>query len=138
MPSCGRARALQVLSSPLAVQRAHKQVLHECPNFAIIEVRGCGMRLRAMKDEGGWRISGWRRTQGAKAMVMFAAADTTPTFRETAGQHHHTFCAHMVMAGVPLRRVQLLAGHADYATTEKRYAHLTPDGDDGAVSKLIY
>ncbi|WP_426353650.1 tyrosine-type recombinase/integrase [Stenotrophomonas maltophilia] len=50
----------------------------------------------------------------------------------------HTFCAHMVMAGVPLRRVQILAGHADYATTEKYYAHLTPDGDDGAVSNLKF
>ncbi|HHA2558802.1 TPA: tyrosine-type recombinase/integrase [Stenotrophomonas maltophilia] len=50
----------------------------------------------------------------------------------------HTFCAHMVMAGVPLRRVQILAGHADYATTEKFYAHLTPEGDDGAVAKLKY
>lgn len=50
----------------------------------------------------------------------------------------HTFCAHMVMAGVPLRRVQILAGHADYATTEKYYAHLTPEGDDGAVRKLRF
>ena len=50
----------------------------------------------------------------------------------------HTFCAHMVMAGVPLRRVQILAGHADYATTEKFYAHLTPEGDDGAMAKLRY
>jgi len=50
----------------------------------------------------------------------------------------HTFCAHMVIAGVPLRRVQILAGHADYATTEKYYAHLTPEGDDGAVAKLRY
>jgi integrase len=50
----------------------------------------------------------------------------------------HTFCAHMVMAGIPLRRVQLLAGHADYATTEKYYAHLTPDGDDDAVAKLQF
>lgn len=58
------------------------------PTLAIIEVPGCGMRLRAMKDEGGWSISGWRRTRGAKAMVMFAAADTAPTFSETAGQHH--------------------------------------------------
>ncbi|WP_411850806.1 tyrosine-type recombinase/integrase [Stenotrophomonas sp. LGBM10] len=47
----------------------------------------------------------------------------------------HTFCAHMVIAGVPLRRVQILAGHADYATTEKYYADLTPE-DDGAVGKL--
>lgn len=50
----------------------------------------------------------------------------------------HTFCAHMVMAGVPLRRVQILAGHGDYATTEKYYAHLTPEGDDGAVALLDY
>lgn len=58
------------------------------PSFSIIEVPGCGMRLRAMKDEGGWSISDWRRIQGAKAMVMFAAADAAPTFSETAGQHH--------------------------------------------------
>lgn len=50
----------------------------------------------------------------------------------------HTFCAHLVVAGVPLRRVQLLAGHADYATTEKYYAHLTPEGDDDAVRKLRF
>lgn len=50
----------------------------------------------------------------------------------------HTFCAHMVMGGVPLRRVQVLAGHADYATTEKYYAHLTPDGNDAAVGRLRY
>lgn len=49
-----------------------------------------------------------------------------------------TFCAHMVMAGVPLRRVQILAGHADYATTEKYHAHLIPEGDDGAAAKLTY
>lgn len=49
----------------------------------------------------------------------------------------HTFCAHLVMAGVPLRRVQLLAGHADYKTTEM-YAHLAPEGADGAVDKLDF
>ncbi|WDM65343.1 tyrosine-type recombinase/integrase [Stenotrophomonas forensis] len=50
----------------------------------------------------------------------------------------HTFCAHMVVAGVPLRRVQLLAGHADYTTTEKFYAHLSHDGDIDAVRSLRY
>lgn len=49
----------------------------------------------------------------------------------------HTFCAHLVMAGVPLRRVQLLAGHADYKTTET-YAHLAPEGGADAVSKLRF
>ncbi|WP_294994312.1 tyrosine-type recombinase/integrase [uncultured Stenotrophomonas sp.] len=50
----------------------------------------------------------------------------------------HTFCAHMVIAGVPLRRVQILAGHADYATTEKYYAHLNAEGDADAVAKLRF
>jgi integrase len=49
----------------------------------------------------------------------------------------HTFCAHLVMAGVPLRRVQLLAGHADYKTTEM-YAHLAPEGAGDAVAKLPF
>lgn len=49
----------------------------------------------------------------------------------------HTFCAHLVMAGVPLRRVQLLAGHADYKTTEL-YAHLAPEGGSDAVAKLQF
>jgi site-specific recombinase XerD len=49
----------------------------------------------------------------------------------------HTFCAHLVMAGVPLRRVQLLAGHADYKTTEQ-YAHLAPAGAADTVGKLAF
>jgi integrase len=49
----------------------------------------------------------------------------------------HSFCAHLVMAGVPLRRVQLLAGHADYKTTEM-YAHLAPEGAGEAVAKLPF
>ncbi len=60
---------------------------------------------------------------------------------EIGGHLHrlrHTFCAHLVMAGVPLRRVQMLAGHADYATTEKYYAHLTPEGNDCAVKQLRF
>nr|WP_240475915.1 hypothetical protein [Xanthomonas arboricola] len=40
------------------------------------------------------------------------------------------------MAGVPLRRIQVLAGHADYSTTEKYYAHLTPHSNDEAVRNL--
>ena len=31
-----------------------------------------------------------------------------------------------------------MVAHADYATTEKYYAHLTPEDDDGAVAKLKY
>lgn len=38
----------------------------------------------------------------------------------------HTYCSHLVMGGVPLRTVQILAGHSSFAVTE-RYAHLAPD-----------
>lgn len=48
----------------------------------------------------------------------------------------HTFGANLTMAGVPLRRVQDLMGHADYATTEKYYAHLSPEGAGSAVKAL--
>lgn len=49
----------------------------------------------------------------------------------------HTFCAHLAMAGIPLRRIQLLAGHSDYKITE-RYAHLAPEGADSAVNVLRF
>jgi integrase len=38
----------------------------------------------------------------------------------------HTYISHMVMAGVPLRTVQKLAGHSSVHVTEN-YAHLSPD-----------
>jgi integrase len=38
----------------------------------------------------------------------------------------HTYAAHLVMAGVPLRTVQVLMGHANFKTTE-RYAHIGRD-----------
>lgn len=47
----------------------------------------------------------------------------------------HTFAAHLVSNGVPLRTVQVLMGHASIATTE-RYAHLAPDHLADSVSRL--
>lgn len=47
----------------------------------------------------------------------------------------HTFCSHLVMNGVPLRTVQILAGHASFKTTEV-YAHLSPDHLQDSVSRL--
>lgn len=49
--------------------------------------------------------------------------------RGLAGSLHslrHSYGAHLVMAGVPLRTVQVLMGHASFTTTE-RYAHLGKD-----------
>jgi integrase len=42
----------------------------------------------------------------------------------------HTFISHLVMSGMNLRKVQILAGHANYSTTEK-YAHLSPEALQG-------
>lgn len=50
------------------------------------------------------------------------------TRAELSGGLHtlrHTYISHLVMAGVPLRTVQMLAGHSTIVVTE-RYAHLAP------------
>lgn len=47
----------------------------------------------------------------------------------------HTYCSHLVQAGIPLRTVQVLAGHASYSTTE-RYAHLAPNTLQAAIAGL--
>lgn len=49
--------------------------------------------------------------------------------RGLAGSLHslrHSYAAHLVMAGVPLRTLQVLMGHASFVTTEK-YAHIGKD-----------
>lgn len=47
----------------------------------------------------------------------------------------HTFCSHLVAAGVPLRVVQMLAGHSSITVTE-RYSHLTPASKLDAVKRM--
>ena len=47
----------------------------------------------------------------------------------------HTFCSHLAMNGVPLRTIQVMAGHSSFRTTE-RYAHLAPQHLQNAVSNL--
>ncbi len=48
----------------------------------------------------------------------------------------HTYITHLLDAGVPIRRVQYLAGHADIKTTMK-YAHLLPS-DEIAEDRLSF
>ncbi len=47
----------------------------------------------------------------------------------------HTFISHLVMQGIPLRTVQVLAGHKSIAVTEQ-YAHLAPNHMSDMVSSL--
>lgn len=66
------------------------------------------------------------------------AFERTVARAELAGNLHclrHTYCSHLVMQGVPLRTVQVLAGHASYQTTE-RYAHPAPGHLQDAVKGL--
>lgn len=66
------------------------------------------------------------------------AFDRTTARAGLGGSIHclrHTYCSHLVMQGVPLRTVQVLAGHASYKTTE-RYAHLAPGHLQDAVRGL--
>ena len=53
----------------------------------------------------------------------------------TPHELRHTFISHLVMQGVPLRTVQVLAGHKTIAVTEQ-YAHLAPDHLSNTVSRL--
>ena len=47
----------------------------------------------------------------------------------------HTYISHLVRAGVPIRTVQIYAGHAHYVTTEG-YAYLAPGNKPKAVLRL--
>jgi integrase len=47
----------------------------------------------------------------------------------------HTFCSHLVMAGVSLREVQVLAGHSTFSITEQ-YAHVAKENKTAAVNKV--
>lgn len=84
------------------------------------------------------------RLLGRDRLAGFAPDTLTHKFAEIAtaagvgGNLHmlrHTFCSHLVMAGVSLREVQLLAGHSSYSITE-RYAHVGKANKAAAVSKI--
>jgi site-specific recombinase XerD len=47
----------------------------------------------------------------------------------------HTFCSHLAMRGAPPRAIQELAGHRDFATTQ-RYMHLSPAATKSAIQLL--
>ena len=53
----------------------------------------------------------------------------------TPHELRHTFISQLVMQGIPLRTVQVLAGHSSVIVTEK-YSHLSPDHLASAVSGL--
>lgn len=48
----------------------------------------------------------------------------------------HTYCSHLVQAGVPLLTVATLAGHSSVLVTQRHYAHLAPGHLRAAVAGL--
>lgn len=88
--------------------------------------------LAALKRLGDDRLS-WL----AKDALTHRFAVVVATAGVTGNLHmlRHTFCSHLVMAGVSLRAVQVLAGHSSYSITE-RYAHLAPENKAKAVNLI--
>lgn len=79
------------------------------------------------------KILDYRKTETVIPVMtgrsLTRAFDKCAKRAEVGGSLHrlrHTYAAHLVMAGVPIRTVQVLLGHASVTTTE-RYAHLAPD-----------
>ena len=50
--------------------------------------------------------------------------------------NRHTFCSWLAIAGVPLRTIQVLAGHKTISMTA-RYSHLSPDHKGSEMEKLV-
>jgi integrase len=48
----------------------------------------------------------------------------------------HTYVTRLVRAGIPLAQVQILARHADVATTLKHYTHLSTAETAAALAAL--
>jgi integrase len=93
---------------------------------------GAGHALDELRDGTAWVLPRMRPESLSRAF------DRTATRSEVGGHLHclrHTYCSHLVQAGVPLRTVQVLAGHASYKTTE-RYAHLAPGNLQDAVRSM--
>lgn len=86
----------------------------------------------------------WRQAEDEFVLPRVHKASLTRAFKKAVdrsvrrGNLHdlrHTFISHLVMQGVPLRTVQVLAGHSSIRVTEG-YAHLAPNHMVSAVAGL--
>lgn len=93
---------------------------------------GAAQALEELKGDGKYvlpRMTLPSLSREAARDIMAAGLDgSLHTFR-------HTYISHLVRAGIPLRTVQIYAGHAHYSTTEG-YAYLAPGSAPEAVMRL--
>lgn len=79
--------------------------------------------LKKIDGENGYVLPRIRKESLSRAAIK------TIDRAELTGSLHtfrHTYCSHLIMAGVPIRTAQELLGHAKIETTEI-YAHLAPN-----------
>jgi|SRR5579864_3565935 len=88
--------------------------------------------LRMQHDRG---LGVGRVFQNQEPYWFKGAVDAAKVLNFTWHCLRHTFASRLVMAGVDLRTVQDLLGHASITMTE-RYSHLSPEHCTNAVEKL--
>jgi integrase len=113
-PKGGRARQVDLTQRAVDILRAHRHLRGPyvfCgSDGSLLKSDACRKGIEAAARAAGLRRIGWH------------------TLR-------HTCASHLVMLGAPLRAVQVTLGHSSIRTTE-RYAHLTPQVMQAAVSLL--
>jgi integrase len=82
--------------------------------------RGEGDRLFTRADGSPWH----RMAMGRAMRDACAAGNIAPP--ATFHALRHTYCSHLVQAGVPLLFVATALGHGDTRMVEKHYGHLAP------------
>jgi len=93
---------------------------------------GATLALAALNEDGPYVLPRMRKESLSRAFLRDARAVGLDGSLQTL---RHTFVCHMLLAGVPVRTVQLYAGHASITTTEK-YAYQVLREDPAAAVKL--
>ena len=87
---------------------------------------GARQSLELLKQQTGHSEYVLPRMTGPSLSRCFANDIKALGLKGSLHSLRHTYASHLVMAGVPLRTVQVLMGHESFATTEK-YAKLLKD-----------
>ena len=117
--SCDRAQGGRERTLPLTVRLtvALKESRHLRGPRVLYDEGGNSLTQKVIQD----RVRRAERRAGMKRLGVHIL--------------RHTFCSHLAMRGAPARAIQELAGHQDFATTQ-RYMHLSPAAIESAIRLL--